>query len=299
VTNAATIARTLRGHKHNSGWLVCCPVPAHGNGRGDQNPSLSIRDGDDGKLLAHCFAGCDPLDILDALRNRGLLPRAENGRDFTSRLPRERFEEPPPAPDPTALELWRQGEPIAGTLAQAYLRNRGLRVEHMPTLRFLPRMAHGYMPRVHFDAMLSAVQGPDRSIIAAQLTWLDPSGCGKAPVDPPRRTIGPLRDGAIRLGAAGESLGIAEGVETALAAMQIANVPVWATLGAQRLANVAIPASVKKLHIFADADRPGQDAAEKAARTYHDYVVKIHTPRAPFGDFADIAKQLSGKANAA
>lgn len=296
MTNAAAISRALHGHKHSSGYVCRCPVSSHGNGRGDRSPSLSIRDGDDGKLLAHCFAGCDPLDILDALRNRGLLPRAENSHDFTPRQ-RERVEELPPAPDPNALELWRQGEPIRGTLAQVYLRSRGLLIDHMPTLRFLPRSAHGYMRRILFDAMIAAVQGPDRSVIATQLTWLDPSGGGKAPVDPPRRTIGALRDGAIRLGAAGESLGIAEGVETAIAAQQIANVSVWATLGAQRLGNLAIPPGVKKLHIFADADKPGREAAEKAARAYQNYVVKIHTPRAPFGDFADIAaKKFAGKA---
>ena len=54
------------------GYLVPCPVPSHGKGRGDRSPSLRISDGDT-RVLVHCFAGCDPRDVLDVLRRRGLL----------------------------------------------------------------------------------------------------------------------------------------------------------------------------------------------------------------------------------
>jgi DNA primase len=41
-------------------WLAQCP--AHH----DRSPSLSVRDADD-RLLIHCFAGCEPLDIVQAV----------------------------------------------------------------------------------------------------------------------------------------------------------------------------------------------------------------------------------------
>lgn len=41
-------------------WIARCP--AHD----DRGPSLSIRDTGD-KLLLHCFAGCDALDVVHAL----------------------------------------------------------------------------------------------------------------------------------------------------------------------------------------------------------------------------------------
>ena len=41
-------------------WIARCP--AHE----DKGPSLSIRDAGD-KLLLHCFAGCDALDIVHAV----------------------------------------------------------------------------------------------------------------------------------------------------------------------------------------------------------------------------------------
>jgi hypothetical protein len=42
-------------------WLACCP--AHK----DKTPSLTVRGLDDGRILLHCFGGCDPLSVLDAL----------------------------------------------------------------------------------------------------------------------------------------------------------------------------------------------------------------------------------------
>ncbi len=41
-------------------WLACCP--AHD----DKRPSLSIRQLDDGRLLVHCFGGCDVESVIAA-----------------------------------------------------------------------------------------------------------------------------------------------------------------------------------------------------------------------------------------
>ena len=46
---------------NHSTWIACCP--AHD----DKNPSLAIRQVDDGRILIHCFAGCSAAEILDAL----------------------------------------------------------------------------------------------------------------------------------------------------------------------------------------------------------------------------------------
>lgn len=42
-------------------WIARCP--AHD----DKGPSLSIRELDDGRTLAHCFAGCDIHSVLSAV----------------------------------------------------------------------------------------------------------------------------------------------------------------------------------------------------------------------------------------
>lgn len=47
-----------------SSWLVSCPVPGHGKGRGDVNPSVSVSEGDEGRALVECKAGCKSEEIL-------------------------------------------------------------------------------------------------------------------------------------------------------------------------------------------------------------------------------------------
>lgn len=53
--------------RQGSAWVARCPAHA------DRGPSLSIREGDDGRVLVHCFAGCETAAVLRAL---GLSMRA-------------------------------------------------------------------------------------------------------------------------------------------------------------------------------------------------------------------------------
>jgi len=256
----ASIAKALGGHRNGHGYLCHC-------GRGDRNPSLSIHDSDEGKLLVRCFAGCDARDVLAELRHHGFLD--EEQRSVRRRTVSKAFSPSPPQdpePNPIALELWRSAIQAQGTLAEKYLRNRGITIDIPPTLRFLPNF--DYMPRIGFPAMVAAVQGPDRRVIACQVTLLKPDGSGKAPVSTPRKTIGALARGAVRLGTADNRLGLAEGIETALAAMQLTGVVVWACLGANRLDAVCIPSIVRYLDIFGDPDEAGRRAVTKALERY-------------------------------
>jgi len=64
--NAASVAEAL-GDASRTGRDWRCRCPVHG-GR-----SLTLRDGDGGRLLVTCWGGCDRLDVLAELRIRGLL----------------------------------------------------------------------------------------------------------------------------------------------------------------------------------------------------------------------------------
>jgi hypothetical protein len=75
---AEQIAKALgNAKKIGKGWLASCPLPGHGQGHGDKNPSLSISDGDDGKPLFKCHSGCDQHELFAAIRDYGLLPDIE------------------------------------------------------------------------------------------------------------------------------------------------------------------------------------------------------------------------------
>jgi putative DNA primase/helicase len=285
--SAESIARTLGGVRNGAGWLCRCPCPSHGQGRGDRRPSLSVKDGDR-VLLVRCFAGCTASEVLTELRRLGLLEEA--GRvipeNFRSYQPRPAV--PDHAPDPEALALWHKAAAVAGTLGEAYLAARGLRAAP-PTLRFLECV--NYNAHLARPVMVAAVQAPDRRVIAVQLTFLDPRGNRKAQVAMPRKTIGALGWGTVRLARATDELGLAEGTESALAAMQLTNVPCWASLGAQRMHRVAVPDKIRCLHIFADNDDAGRSAAERTAHAHQGREVTIRFPPPEANDYADLLRE--------
>ena len=73
-TTAETVANGLeKARRSGDGWTACCP--AHD----DQNPSLSITDGADGRLLVRCHAGCLQEDVIAELKGRGLWAERLNG----------------------------------------------------------------------------------------------------------------------------------------------------------------------------------------------------------------------------
>src|SRR6266496_1409486 len=67
MTTRELLARLTGVKRNGKGWLALCP--AHD----DHNPSLSITDGDNGRILLHCFAGCSHLRVCATL---GIDPHA-------------------------------------------------------------------------------------------------------------------------------------------------------------------------------------------------------------------------------
>lgn len=75
MTSAAELAKALGGRRYGRQWQARCP--AHN----DHTPSLSIREGDDGRILFYCHAGCEQARVLDALRSRGLWANGDHSYD--------------------------------------------------------------------------------------------------------------------------------------------------------------------------------------------------------------------------
>ena len=55
------VQRLSKVKGRNGSWTACCP--AHE----DKSPSLSVREADDGRVLVHCFGGCDVHTVLGAV----------------------------------------------------------------------------------------------------------------------------------------------------------------------------------------------------------------------------------------
>jgi hypothetical protein len=241
---------------------------------------LSVADGDDGQLLLWCFAGCEFVDILDGLKRRGLVDdsKGTSGR-FTPTI--HRIIEP--SADVGALAIWQATVEAQETNVDEYLKRRGIYLRP-PMLRC----------RLDHRSMVAGVQALDGKVVAIQQTWLTNKG-EKATAK--RLTTGNLGAGAVRLGAIARSIGLAEGVETALSAMQMTGMTVWAALGASRLHNVELTAEVEEVHIFVDNDEPGRTAAKRAAdvHTSSGRRVYLRSPPDQCGDWNDFLLLLADR----
>jgi hypothetical protein len=280
--SADRIGTALNGRRNGIGWLVRCPCPNHGKGRGDRSPSLSVADGDDGRLLLRCFAGCEFVDILDELKHRGLMDAAETlptRARFTPTI--HRCAEP--NPDVGALTIWQATIEAQETVVDEYINRRGIYLRP-PMLRC----------RLDHRSMVAAVQAPDGKVIAIQQTWLTPEG---EKVSGKRLTTGNLGAGAVRLGAVGKCTGLAEGVETALSAMQMAGMTVWASLGASRLHSVELPPEVQEVHVFVDNDEPGRAAAKRTADAHTSVGRRVYlrSPPDQCGDWNDFLNLIADR----
>ena len=189
-----------------------------------------------------------------------------------------------------ALAIWREAQPIAGTLAEKYLNARGVTIPPPPTLRYL---AHArYTPAdLILPALIAAVtRWPSRQVTAVQRTFLRPDGEGKASVNQPRMTLGPTTGGAVRLAPARPRLALAEGLETALSVLQACpDLPVWAVLGTSGFKSVILPGDTREVIIAADGDEAGEIAAQATAERFLAEGLTVRIARPPDGcnDFND------------
>ena len=280
--SAAQIGIALKGRRNGHGWLVSCPCLNHGKGRGDLSPSLSVADGDDGRLLLRCFAGCEFVEILDELKRRGIVPSDGVDRPEPDRRPVQPSEH---APDPEALKVWVASSPARGTVVAQYLERRGIALQPPPSLRC----------RVEVPAMVAADQRPDGKVVSIQQLKLTNEG-EKAAVTPPRITTGALGAGAVRFGPADEVLGLAEGVETALSAMQLTGVTVWASLGSRIHMLNCRPRSRKSTSSSTTTSQGGRP--QNVRRTRHTSVgrqVYLRSPPDQCGDWNDFLNLIADR----
>lgn len=277
-TQAADLVKRLGATWSPNGTMCLCPV------HDDRTPSLSVRVGKKA-LLFKCFAGCDTIDVIRAIRrlDRNIPLSGEVARSSlrTSLSPawlRKR-----------ALDLWDGAHLLAGTPAEQYLRRRSILLSPS-ALRFHRRTPLGRGKLALFrPAMIAALHERNR-LVALQRTFLDPDEPRRArDLDNPRRMLGRPGQGAVILAPANDTLGLAEGIETALSAILLLDIPVWATLGNERLPHIAIPDSVTRLILLPDYDRGGRIGAAKATEAYAmpGRTIKTLWPPHGFNDWND------------
>jgi putative DNA primase/helicase len=262
---AASITQALGGRWLGRYGMVRCVI--HDDGT---SPALKISDDprkSDG-IDVICFAGCDWRHVKAELRKRGLLPELfpDAPHSTTSRTVKRRQATAARPNLAAAAALWDSASPAKSTLVEQYLTGRGIQ-QLPPTLRYLPQAKHGPSGQA-LPCMIAAVPvWPSKAVRAVHRTFLDPNGCGKAQVPQQKMMLGGCSGGAVRLSPVAAELGIAEGIETALAAMQMTAVPTWAALSTSGMQTVVLPREARSIVIYADNDtnNAGREAAEVLA----------------------------------
>ena len=230
-------------------------------------------------------------DTLDEARRFLTLPSTEPG---PAALPA-----PMGSPE-AARRLFARSKSVRGTVAEAYLRARGITdVRDCTSLRFHPRCF--YRPdkddaldtRAAWPALIAAVTDEGGVVTGAHRTWLDPSGRDKAPVRTPRRAMGHLLGGGVRFGRSGDAVAAGEGLETMLSLRSVApRLPMIAALSANHLAALQLPTRLRRLYLARDSDPPGRRAAQTLAERARSAGIEALELDATLGDFNEDLRRL-------
>lgn len=169
--------------------------------------------------------------------------------------------------------VYKSSRPIGADDAapgRLYLANRGLSLVP-PMLRVHPALwwldddgqRHGPFP-----TLLSLVVDSEERGVTLHRIYLTEDG-RKAPVSAPKKLMSHpsdvnLHGAAIRLFPPGKVLGVAEGVETAIAVTEATGIPCWATISTTFLKTFVPPRGVQRVVVFADKDRPTAQFPEGA-----------------------------------
>lgn len=194
--------------------------------------------------------------------------------------------------------LYLQSQPVEpGDLVDRYLAKRNLdEIGYPKALRYVENLRDGE-GGTHpcMLAMVGRYSQPKFDTI--HRTFLKRDGSGKAEIPSPRKLMpGPVPDGAsVMLSDWTESgpLGIAEGIETAMAASAIFDMPVWAAISSTMMTKWLPPPGCEEIVIFGDNDHKfgGQAAAYQLAqrlKVKNFPVSKVQIPDTPGDDWADV-----------
>jgi hypothetical protein len=243
-------------------------------------------------------------DVADEARHFLSLPQPDPACSRKDDCPADAPVARPPSE--RAQRLFRMTCPLAGTLADAYLRERGI-------LRASTHAALGFHPACYyrdlatggtstFPALIAAVTDADGCVTGVHRTYLgysgeDRGGVGKAPVEDPRRALGHLLGNAVRFRFPADApipvMAAGEGLETMLSLSHVLPaMPMVAALTANHLAAFRLPEGCRRLYIAADADAAGRHGIEGLSRRAQRRGVLPLVIAPELGDFNEDLRRL-------
>lgn len=207
-----------------------------------------------------------------------------------------------------AIELWRHARSIVNSPVASYFMSRGLlgatELSLGHVIRFHPACPFGleYGTTARLPAMLALF----RDILTDEpcgihRTALKPDGRAKADVSglgSPKKMLGKAKGAAIKISPdefVMTGIHVTEGVETALAAMTLGFVPIWALGSAGAIASFEPLPGIESLTVMADNDATGIEAAMACGRAWRaaGREVRILRPKTENADVNDLLRGAS------
>lgn len=200
-----------------------------------------------------------------------------------------------------AQSVWDKAVPAPGTPAEVYLRSRGIIMPAPHTIRFA-RTPAWYDDDTgqcgpDLPALVGAVVDGDDQLIGLQRIFLAAGGKQKARMEKPKRSLGRIKGGALRINSdaysVGDELIVTEGPEDGLSLAQELGAEVWVTLGTAMMPYIEYPRRIVSIVIAGQNDAAGRAAVEKVEEELIErgYSTRIMWPAEGFKDWND---QLRG-----
>lgn len=181
----------------------------------------------------------------------------------------------------TLSKVWKQAQPIQGTLAEDYLRSRSILgcSSTWHDLYFHPALSYkedDNSPWTKHPGMLAVIRNVDGTPVTLHRTFLNADGTGKADVSRQKMMLAqpkPLDGACIMLDRPVETsfgglLGVAEGIENGLAIREATGCPMWVGISDRIMEKMSYWDSISTIIVWADAEPSG--AGLRAAKNIAD-----------------------------
>ncbi|MDA0780700.1 MAG: toprim domain-containing protein [Rickettsiales bacterium] len=194
-----------------------------------------------------------------------------------------------------ARSLWKSSNAPKNTIAESYLKNRGINITLPETIRFHDNIINPTTGMYH-PSLVAAIQDIAGKITAIQTISLNPHNGEKITGKGIRSKSfkGAIKGAAIRLSPLSDKLVITEGLEDALSILQCCpDLTVWSGLGGN-IRTVQIPIKIRNVVIAADNDEAGGKLAEKLKERLLNEGRFVSIIKPPFGckDFNECLKKV-------
>jgi putative DNA primase/helicase len=242
------------------------PCPICGPGKNKHRFRYDDKDGNGSWICTQCGAG-DGFSLIQKVLGVDFPEALKVVSGQVGHVEKGEYKPEPKASKSYLRKIYTESSPIkTGDTVYKYLQNRGLSIIS-EKLRFHPRC---YEPetRTECSAMLATFMLPDGTAITIHRTFLTYDG-RKQNIKSPKKILPALKKmtgGAIRLFDPEDGvIGVAEGIETALAVKELTDIPTWSVVSTSLMEAFEPPVGIKAVFVFSDRDE--NFAGQKAAYT--------------------------------